>query len=146
MTCSARLTPYTLIIAAFIPNKMLLGFLSARAAAMLSLYALGFTAAIVTAKILKSSILKSGGAPFMLEMPAYRWPTFQSLGLRLYDRAKVFLRRAGTVILLMTVVLWVCEVVPRHNGQAPPIEHSLAGGIGHFIEPAIRPLGFNWKI
>ncbi len=146
MTCSARLTPYTLIIAAFIPNKLLFGFLSARAAAMLSLYALGFTAAIVTAKILKSSILKSGGAPFMLEMPAYRWPTLQSLGLRLYDRAKVFLRRAGTVILLMTVALWICAHVPTHNGQAPPIEQSVAGRIGHAIEPAIRPLGFNWKI
>jgi ferrous iron transport protein B len=96
--------------------------------------------------VLKSSILKSGRTPFLLEMPAYRWPTLRSLGLRLYDRGYVFLRRAGTVILLVTVILWAMAHVPTHNGQAPPIESSVAGTIGHAIEPVIKPLGFNWKI
>jgi ferrous iron transport protein B len=146
MTCSARLPVYTLVIAAFIPNKMLLGFLNARAAALLGLYLLGFTAAVVTARILKSSVLKSGATQFMLEMPAYRWPTLQSIGLLLFDRAKIFLRRAGTVILLMTVALWVVAHVPTEGGHAPPIERSVAGSIGRAIEPLIRPLGFNWKI
>jgi ferrous iron transport protein B len=147
MTCSARLPVYGLVIAAFIPNKPILGvFLSARTVAMVSLYALGFLAAVVTARVLKSSVLKSGRAPFLLEMPSYRWPTVQSLGLRLLDRAKVFLRRAGTVILLVTVVLWIMASVPTQNGQRPPIADSLAGTIGRTIEPVIKPLGFNWKI
>ena len=147
MTCSARLPVYTLIIAAFLPNRPVLGpFLGARAAALLGLYVLGFVAAVVTARVLKSSILKSGHSPFLLEMPSYRWPTLQSIGLRLFDRAKVFLRRAGTVILLVTVVLWVMAHLPTVNGKAPPIQNSLAGTIGRTLEPVIKPLGFNWKI
>ncbi len=146
MTCSARLPVYTLIIAAFIPNQMLFGFLNARAASLLALYALGFLVAVATARALKSSILKSGHTSFLLEMPSYRWPTLQSIGLRLYDRSKIFLRRAGTVILLVTVVLWIAAHLPTHNGHAPPIGESFAGMVGHAIEPAIKPLGFNWKI
>ena len=146
MTCSARLPVYTLIIAAFIPSRQLLGFLDAQVVALLGLYVLGFLAAVVTARILKSSILKSARTPFLLEMPSYRWPTLQSLGLRLLDRATVFLRRAGTVILLVTVVLWVMEHLPYNNGKPPEIASSLAGTIGRTIEPAIKPLGFNWKI
>jgi ferrous iron transport protein B len=147
MTCSARLPVYTLIIAAFIPNRPVLGsLLGARAAAMLGLYVLGFLAAVTTARILKSSVLTSKRTPFMLEMPSYRWPTLQSLGLRLWDRAKVFLYRAGTVILLVSLVLWVAAHLPLQNGQTPRIEQSFAGQIGHAIEPLIQPLGFNWKI
>ena len=147
MTCSARLPLYGLVIAAFIPNRDLFGkFVSTRTAAMIGLYVLGFLAAVLTAKMLKSSILRSGRSPFLLEMPSYRWPTVQSLGLRLYDRAKVFLRRAGTVILLVTVILWAMAHVPPQNGQPPAIENSLAGAIGRTFEPVIRPLGFNWKI
>ncbi len=147
MTCSARLPVYTLVIAAFIPEKPLLGpFFGTRAAALLGLYVLGFLAAILTARLLKSTVLKSTRAPFMLEMPPYRWPTFRSLGLRLLDRSKVFLRRAGTVILGVAIVLWVLSNLPLHDGKAPEIGHSFAGMIGHTVEPAIRPLGFNWKI
>ena len=147
MTCSARLPVYTLIIAAFIPNRPLVGFLlNTRAAAMLGLYVLGFVAAVATARVLKSSVLKSGRTSFLLEMPSYRWPTFQSLGLRLLDRSKIFLRRAGTVILLVTVVLWVMAHLPTQNGHMPPIGESLAGTLGRTIEPVIKPLGFDWKI
>jgi ferrous iron transport protein B len=101
---------------------------------------------VITARALKSSVLKSGRTPFLLEMPSYRWPTLQSLGLRLLDRSVVFLRRAGTVILLVTVILWVAAHVPFVNGKPPAIGDSLAGTIGRTIEPAIKPLGFNWKI
>ena len=147
MTCSARLPVYALIIAAFIPNQPLVGaFLSTRTAAMVGLYALGFAMAVATARVLKSSVLKSGRTPFLLEMPSYRWPTVQSIGLRLLDRSKVFLRRAGTVILLVTVLLWGMAKVPAHNGHAPEIADSLAGAVGRTIEPVIKPLGFNWKI
>jgi ferrous iron transport protein B len=147
MTCSARLPVYTLLIAAFIPDKPVAGpFLSAKSAALLGLYVLGFVTAILTARLLKSSVLSSRGTSFMLEMPSYRWPTLQSLGLRLWDRTKAFLYRAGTVILTVMLVLWVLEYLPFHNGQPAPIEQSFAGTIGHVIEPVIAPLGFNWKI
>ena len=147
MTCSARLPVYTLIIAAFIADRPLLGhFFGMQAAALLGLYVLGFVAAIATARLLKSSILKSERVPFVLEMPPYRWPTLRSLSLRLLDRSKVFLRRAGTVILLVIVVLWVLENLPVKNGQPPEIADSFAGMIGHAVEPVIKPLGFNWKI
>ena len=147
MTCSARLPIYTLIIAAFIPNqKFLGGVIGLRAMVMLSLYALGFLAALVTAKLLNSSVMKASPAPFILELPQYRWPTVQSLTLRLYDRGKLFLKKAGTIILGVTFVVWVFSVLPVHNGQFSDITTSFIGHLGHFIEPVIRPLGFNWKI
>jgi ferrous iron transport protein B len=147
MTCSARFPVYLLVIAAFIPNRPLIGrFLSTGAAAMLGLYILGFLIAVITARLLKSSILKSGRTPFLLEMPSYRWPTFTSLGLRLLDRAKVFLVRAGTIILLVSVLLWGALNLPYTHGHPPAIADSLAGTVGRSIEPAIKPLGFNWKI
>jgi ferrous iron transport protein B len=149
MTCSARLPVYTLIVAAFIPKRPVfhwLPFLSVQTAAILGLYLLGFAAAVLTARALKSSVLKTERTSFLLEMPSYRWPTLRSLGLRLLDRGQVFLIRAGTVILAVTIVLWVMAKLPLHDGQPPAIEHSLAGMVGRTIEPAIRPLGFNWKI
>jgi len=143
MTCSARLPIYLLMIAAFIPNKPLLGdVLGLQAAVMLSLYLLGFLAALGTARLLKSSILKASSAPFILELPQYRMPTLRSLCLRLVDRGKIFLRQAGTVILSVTIVLWVLSHLP----SGATLGESLIGRVGHWIEPVIRPLGFNWKI
>ena len=147
MTCSARLPVYTLVIAAFVPNIHILGnFLSLGAATMLGLYALGFVTAIVIARLLKSTILKSRDTNFILEMPPYRWPTARSLSLRLIDRSKVFLHRAGTVILLVAIVIWIAAHLPLDHGKVPTLEHSFAGTIGKTIEPVIKPLGFNWKI
>ena len=146
MTCSARLPVYALLIAAFIPDTRLLGPFTTRAAALLGLYILGFLAALFTARILKSSVLKSERNSFVLEMPPYRWPTVRSLGLRLIDRSKVFLRRAGTVILGVAVVLWCLASLPVHDGKPPAIEQSIVGQIGKTVEPLIQPLGFNWKI
>src|ERR1039458_7865302 len=152
MTCSARLPVYMLLIAAFIPNITYLhGFLGLRTVVMLSLYLAGFVGAMTTAWLLKSSILKSSETPFILELPQYRMPTLWSLILRLIDRAKIFLRQAGTVILAVTLALWVLAHLPVvHNPEgtysAPELADSVIGRIGHFIEPAIAPLGFNWKI
>ncbi len=147
MTCSARLPVYALLIAAFVPEQPLLGpLLGTRAAVLLSLYAVGFLAAVMTAWLLKSTILRSASTPFMLELPPYRLPTLRSLTYRLLDRAKIFLRRAGTVILATTIVLWVLASLPLENGEPPEIADSYAGSIGKTIEPAIEPLGFNWKI
>ncbi len=143
MTCSARLPIYLLMIAAFIPNKPILGdFFGLRAAVMLSLYLLGFLAALGTARLLKSSILKAASAPFILELPQYRLPTLRSLGLRVVDRGKVFLKQAGTIILCVMVVLWILSHVPFHS----TLPESFIGHVGQWIEPIIRPLGFNWKI
>lgn len=146
MTCSARLPVYTLVIAAFIPERRFFLFISMRVAAMLGLYIIGFVAAVLTARLLKSTVLKSKRSSFILEMPPYRWPTFRSLGLRLLDRSKVFLRRAGTVILGVAIVLWVLANLPLADGKPPQIADSFAGNIGHAVEPVIKPLGFNWKI
>jgi ferrous iron transport protein B len=151
MTCSARLPIYTLIIAAFIPNRMFVGgVVGLRALVMLGLYALGFLAAMFTAKILNSSVMKASTAPFILELPQYRWPTVRSLTLRLYDRGKLFLKKAGTVILACTFLVWVLSVLPVHfagtTAHASDLVNSVIGHIGRFIEPVLRPLGFNWKI
>jgi ferrous iron transport protein B len=147
MTCAARLPVYILVIAAFLESRPLLGpFLGSRAAALLSLYVLGFLAALVTARVLKSTILKSDQTPFVMELPPYRWPTLKSLGLRLLDRSKIFLRRAGTVILSVSVALWVLAHLPLSEGRSPEIGESLAGTLGRTIEPVIEPLGFDWKI
>jgi ferrous iron transport protein B len=147
MTCSARLPIYTLVIAAFIPNRMLIPHvLGIRAAAMISLYFLGFAAAFFTAQLLKSSVLRRNKAPFVLELPQYRWPTVQSIVLRLYDRGKVFVTQAGTVILSVTVLLSVLSMLPVRNGAPSLIGVSWLATIGRFFQPVLSPLGFNWKI
>jgi ferrous iron transport protein B len=152
MTCSARLPVYMLLIAAFIPNTLYLhGVLGLRTVVMLSLYLAGFVGAMTTAWLLKSSILKSSETPFILELPQYRMPTLRALTMRLVDRAKVFLRQAGTIILCVTMALWVMAHLPILHGPngayaAPELADSVIGRLGHFIEPAIAPLGFNWKI
>jgi ferrous iron transport protein B len=147
MTCSARLPIYTLIIAAFIPGRTYLGgVIGLRAMVMLSLYALGFFAALVTAKLLNSRVMKAVPTPFILELPQYRWPTPRSLALRLYDRGKLFVKKAGTIILGVTFLVWLLSVLPIHGGQFSALATSVIGRLGHFIEPVIQPLGFNWKI
>jgi len=147
MTCSARLPVYTMVIAAFLPERRLLGpLLGTRAATMLGLYVLGFLMAVLTARVLKSTILKSKDSPFIMEMPPYRWPTAAGLGLRLVDRGKAFLYRAGTVIMLVSLLLWAATNFPMHHGQPPQVQDSVVAKVGHAIEPAIRPLGFDWKI
>lgn len=147
MTCAARLPVYALIIAAFLPNTPLLGpVFGVRAAALLGLYVLGFLAAVGTALLLRSTILKGDRAPFLLELPPYRWPTLRSLGLRVVDRSRAFLTRAGTVIMGVTVGLWMLCHLPLVNGHTPDLSHSVVGTVGQTIEPAIRPLGFDWRI
>jgi ferrous iron transport protein B len=152
MTCSARLPVYMLLIAAFIPNiTWMHGFLGLRTLVMLGLYVAGFVAAMTTAFLLKSSILKSSDTPFILELPQYRMPTVRSLAMRLVDRAKVFLRQAGTIILAVTLVLWVGAHLPLvHTATGawtiPDLADSLIGRMGHLMEPLIAPLGFNWKV
>ncbi len=152
MTCSARLPVYLLLIAAFVPPTYYLdGLIGLQTLVMLGLYVAGGVAAFTTARILKSSILKSSDTPFILELPQYRMPTLRSLLMRVWDRAKVFLHNAGKIIVGVTIALWVLAQLPVvHTARgliaAPTLANSLIGRLGHFIEPAIAPLGFNWKI
>ena len=147
MTCSARLPVYALLIAAFIPEGRLLGpFLGYRAAVLLGLYGLGIAAAVVTAFLLKRTLLRAQPGSFVMDLPSYRLPSARSIGLRLLDRSKIFLRRAGSIIFAVTIVLWVLTQFPRTDAGPPLIEDSALGRIGQTIEPAIEPLGFDWRI
>lgn len=146
MTCSARLPLYTLLIAAFIPNRSFFGGLfGMQAATLLALYALGFLAAASTAKLLNLTMKKTA-QPFLLELPEYRLPSLKSLALLLIERARIFLTQVGTVVLVVSLVIWFFIHFPFHAGHMAPIELSILARLGHRIEPFLHPLGFNWKI
>jgi ferrous iron transport protein B len=147
MTCSARLPVYALLIAAFIPARPLLGpFMGTRAATLLGLYLLGAIAAVATAFLLKRTVLKGEPSSFIMELPPYRLPSLRSIGIRLLDRSRIFLRRAGRIIFTVTVVLWVLMQFPRVDGAPPEVRDSALGRMGRVMEPAIEPLGFDWRI
>jgi len=147
MTCSARLPVYALLIAAFIPEQPVLGpLMGTRAATLLGLYALGALAAVFTAFLLKRTLLRSHRTTFVMELPSYRVPTLRSIGIRLLDRSRVFLRRVGRIIMTVAIVLWVLTQVPMVDGEAPPIQDSALGTAGQLIEPVIEPLGFDWRV
>ena len=161
MSCSARLPVYTLMIAAFFSGRKVLGFLSVGALIIMGMYLLGIVVAIIVAWILKRTILKSPPPPFVMELPPYRLPGLANVAQTMIQRAGLFLKRAGTVILAISILLWALTAFPRHgkptgnenkaaNTEAveagDQIQHSYAGKIGHVIEPAIKPLGFDWKI
>ncbi|MBS1815653.1 MAG: ferrous iron transporter B [Acidobacteria bacterium] len=144
MTCSARLPVYALLIAAFIPARPLLGrFLGLQAAMMLALYAIGLLAALFTAKILHSTMLKGPGASFAIELPNYRAPRVRTVALAILDRTKVFLSEVATVILVLNLVIWFLAHLPFHGTQAGDVGSSILAKIGDAIEPFLRPLGLN---
>jgi len=147
MTCSARLPVYALLIAAFIPERPLLGpFLGTRAATLLGLYALGATAAIATAFLIKRTLLRGQSSTFFMELPPYRIPTLRAQVIRLYDRSGIFLKRVGKIILTVSVVLWALTQFPAGPGGPPTVEDSALGMIGKVIEPVIAPLGYDWRV
>lgn len=155
MTCSARLPVYALLIGAFVPATTVWGPLGLQGLVLLGLYLLGSISALVVAAVLKRTLLVGEGLPFYLELPSYRVPTARLWLSQVWGSARAFLRRAGTIILAASVVLWVLlNFPPSHPpaGSSPAearrdaLEHSLAGRAGHLLEPAIAPLGFDWKI
>jgi len=154
MSCSARLPVYTLMIAAFFSGRKVLGVISLGAVIILAMYILGIAVAIVVAWILKHTILNAPPPPFVMELPPYRIPDFGNVGHALFSRCSIFLKRAGTVILAISILLWALMAFPRAgSGPSGPdgdkvaqIENSFAGRAGRLIEPAIKPLGFDWKI
>ena len=153
MSCSARLPVYTLIIAAFFSGRTVLGVISLGAVIIMAMYLLGIVIAIVVASILKRTILNAPPPPFVMELPPYRLPNLGNVAHALLSRSTVFLKRAGTVILSISILLWALMAFPRSSApvsgsgdSAIQIENSFAGRAGRFIEPAIKPLGFDWRI
>lgn len=155
MSCSARLPIYTLLIGTFVPAVTVAGWISLQGLTLLGMYLLGTLTALGLAAIFKRSFLRGRPRPLILELPPYRWPDPRTLLLQVGHRVALFLRRAGTVILALSVLLWALATYPRaHVPPATPperaaelqLEHSVLGRAGHAIEPLVRPLGFDWKI
>ncbi|NOT48809.1 MAG: ferrous iron transport protein B [Acidobacteria bacterium] len=162
MSCSARLPVYTLMIGAFFAGQTVFGFLSVAAVLMLAMYVLGIAVAIAVAFVLKRTILKAEPAPFIMELPPYRLPKIRTIFQNMLTRAWLFVKRAGTVILAISIVLWALMYFPRSaevqspksqvassadaGSESSQLQNSYAGKLGHAIEPIIQPLGFDWKI
>jgi ferrous iron transport protein B len=170
MSCSARLPVYTLMIAAFFAGRTVFGFLSLGALLMLAMYSLGIIVAIIVAFVLKRTLLKAPPPPFVMELPPYRLPNIRTVLQNMFTRGWLFVKRAGTVILAISIILWALMYFPRVSiqsselpassrnqlktsdsqpaalSESEQLKHSFAGMLGHAIEPVIRPLGFDWKI
>lgn len=148
MSCSARLPIYTLLIAAFIPQTYLWGFLSLAGVTLLSMYLLGLFMALAMAWLFKKTLLKGSPPLFIMELPPYKLPSLSSVLRQTWDRSKLFLQKAGTIILGVSIVLWFLATYPKVEGIGPSeqLKHSFVGKAGQWIEPVIRPLGFDWKI
>src|SRR5689334_23589288 len=146
MTCSARLPVYTLIIAAFIPNTRLAWGVGLQGLVMFGLYICGIVGALLAAFVLRRGVLKGKGSGFMMELPKYQWPAFKDVAIGLLTRAQIFLKRAGTIILGTTIVLWALASIPQAGPGQKQSEISIAGRIATGIETVVKPIGFNHDI
>jgi ferrous iron transport protein B len=149
MTCSARIPVYTLIIAAFIPARTVFGWLSLQGLVMFGLYTAGIASALGMSWVFNRFLWRrKPSEPFMLELPDYKRPVLRNIALGLVQRGQIFLKRAGTTIFAMMVVIWfLCSVPPAPpDATDPAINYSLAARIGQVMEPILRPVGFNWQI
>jgi ferrous iron transport protein B len=187
LTCSARLPVYALLIAAFVPSTTFLGgWLGLQGLTLAGLYVLGIVAAVTVAMVLKRTVLRGSTPPFVLELPSYKWPSPRNVVMRVTERAWIFLRTAGSLILAISIVVWAAAYYP-HNPSVVSEElkqkealmtqlkdvpedapnradlekqvaqanneiaakyqrHSILGWMGKAIEPAVRPLGWDWRI
>ena len=149
MTCSARIPVYTLIISAFIPDRDVWGFIGLQGLVMFGLYAAGIVSALGVSFVANHFFWReSATPPFMLELPDYKMPRLRSVAIGLYTRAMMFLKRAGTTIFSMMVLIWFLASFPRPpaGAEGPAIDYSLAAIIGKWLEPVLAPIGFNWQI
>lgn len=155
MVCSARLPVYALLIAAFVPNTPVWGPIRVPGLILLGLYLLGAVTAFAASYILSKTLVKGSLLPFYMELPPYRWPTFRNVFLAMWHRAKIFVSRAGRVILPASMLLWVLLAFPRIPAdpslpepvqQSRQLRDSFAGRIGRFVEPVFAPAGFDWRI
>ena len=167
MTCSARLPIYALLIAAFVPNEPV-GWLNLQGLVLFGLYLLGILGGLGTARMLKSSALRGPKPQFMLALPEFRMPNIQTVAIKLFDRARIFLKRAGTVIFVVAILVWTLAYFPRmetteylsgaavtekadqegidNARSAAQMEQSWLGRIGRTIEPVFKPLGWDWRV
>jgi ferrous iron transport protein B len=155
MTCSARLPVYTLLVGLLVAPQTRWWGLSAQGITMFGLYLGGGTSALVAAWVVKSTILRSDLLPFTMELPPYRFPAPQAVVAAMWGAAKIFLRKAGTIILATSLVLWVLlnlptrgaetAHLPRTDATAYVMDHSYAADVGRAIEPVFAPLGFDWR-
>jgi len=150
ITCSARLPVYTLLIGAFIPDTSVFGFLNLQGLVMLGLYLLGIFSALLMGFIFRKTLLRGGHSELLMELPSYQWPSGRNLILGLWEKTVLFLQRAGTVILALSILLWAIASYPKPGANTPADQPAIlatyAGKIGQFLEPVVAPLGFNWKI
>ncbi|HZW12595.1 MAG TPA: ferrous iron transport protein B [Noviherbaspirillum sp.] len=147
MTCSARLPVYALVIGAFIPDRAV-GIFNLQGLVLFGLYVAGIVSAMVVAYVLKLTTAKGRYQPLMLELPNYHWPNMRNLFIGLWERAKTFVTRVGTIILTMMIVIWFLSSFPSapEGATGPAIQYSLAGQLGHLLQPLFEPIGFNWQI
>lgn len=141
MSCSARLPVYLLLVGAFFPENASL--------VLLSLYGTGILLAIIMARVFKRYLFSEEDAPFVMELPPYRMPTLKSILIHMWEKGKQYLKKMGGVILVASIIIWFLGYFPLRNGNQDAIEHqrdSYIGQIGRAIEPALKPLGFDWKI
>ncbi len=172
MSCSARIPVYTVLVALVVPDESWLGIFNMRGLVLMGLYLLGLSSALLSALVLKTVLKARERSYFIMEFPVYRWPRWKNVGLTIVEKVKAFIFQAGKVIIAISVLLWVlasygpgqrqaqaaAQVQQQATAQRWPaveterrvasarLETSYAGTFGHLIEPAIRPLGFDWKI
>jgi len=146
MTCSARLPVYTLIIAAFIPDREVGPGIGLQGLVMFGLYVAGISGALLAAYVLRRGVMKGSGSGFMMELPKYQWPPVKDVILGLLQRTQIFLKRAGTIILGTTILLWALASFPQASPGESQVEASIAGKIANGIEVVVRPIGFNHDI
>lgn len=146
MTCSARLPVYAVIIAAFIPDTRVLGPVGLQGLVLLGLYVFGIVSAMLVALILRRTVTKGAASGFIMELPKYQLPRPGDLLLGLWQRAWIFLRRAGTIIFMVTVVLWLLLNFPRAGEGENQVDASIAGKIANGLAVVVEPIGFNRDI
>jgi len=173
ISCSARLPVYTLLIAVMYPKSTFLGFFNSQGLVLLFLYLLGFVATLLTAFFLKRIVKTTESSFFIMELPVYRWPQGKNIGILVYSKVIIFIKEAGKIILAISIILWFLSshginkeyqelemkqqklsssyqtlAIKKEIKQieTQKLEQSFIGHLGHFIEPVIKPLGFDWKI
>ncbi|UYY57376.1 ferrous iron transporter B [Sphingomonas sp. S2-65] len=145
MTCSARLPVYTIIIGALIPDRTVGPGIGLQGLILFALYILGIAGAFIAAMVLRRTVTKGATSGFMMEMPKYQMPRLRDIGLGLWQRAEIFLKRAGTIILVTTIVLWALLSFPKppEGSAVSPVDYSVAGRIGNGLQTIVAPIGFN---
>ena len=146
MTCSARLPVYAVIIAAFIPNRAVLPGVGLQGLVLFALYVAGIIGAMIVALVLRRSVTKGAASGFIMELPKYQLPRAKDLALGLWQRAWIFLRRAGTIIFTVTVVLWLLLNFPRAGEGQNQVDASIAGKLANGLAVVVEPIGFNRDI